>query len=172
MRHGDAQIPSPENNFVADSNRSLTALGKAQSESTARQIKEYLNAACKAGDVISVLSSPLVRAVQTADILRSALAANPTPLYSFAAQSGVSEAIAPDVEIEEALEAIISEQTETQANTVVIVTHQPIISALSQSLNAEGQKPVPEFYTACAAVFLFSGEIDLSTGELVEFFRP
>ncbi len=117
MRHGIAEDLSPD---TADADRELTTKGITKTELVARQL-------CKKGwEFDLVLSSPLVRACQTAQILLEA---------------GLSEVLeihpnlAPDGLLENWLEWFTSYRlTNPTAGRLVLVGHEPNLSQWAEIL--------------------------------------
>lgn len=107
LRHGPAQDPAGR----ADYTRELTAEGRALVVGAANSLAYILR---KAGQPVSIWTSPLVRTRQTADILAAALQVPATEKTAIA--EGQLESLARDW------------QTLPSQGTLVLVGHEPHLS--------------------------------------------
>lgn len=118
VRHADA---APETLTQRDPHRHLTPEGRAQARALGRRL-------ARAGwPVVRVLSSPLVRAVQTAELVAAALSEERTV--------EVLVCLAPDGnyhEVEAALRTC--ERTVAGEGAVILVGHEPSLSAIGEML--------------------------------------
>lgn len=120
VRHAEAIERSP---LIPEENRFLTRRGRRRF----RQAAKSLATLGMAPDI--VLTSPLIRAVQTADILAERL--------RYKGELAVSALLAPGFR-PESLEELL--KTVPRAKEIVIVGHEPDLGLLSQSLLA-AQEP-------------------------------
>lgn len=113
MRHAEA-----EGMRTSDAERALTVRGHEQAQQTAAWLKQTLE-----GEAPQLLVSPYLRAQQTAAAITAAMQLEPRLLAE----------LTPDVDPRRALRAI----EENAANeTVVVVTHMPLVAALSSWLES------------------------------------
>jgi phosphohistidine phosphatase len=116
MRHGPAEDDAPSGR---DADRSLSAAGRARVALVARELKGRLEAPTR------ILSSPLLRAMQTAEIVRDV--------------TGVGQ----DVEIREELApsegaaGLVRELARAGELSVLLVSHAPDVSILVQLLTGD-----------------------------------
>jgi len=106
LRHGDA-IESP---YYHDTGRPLSDLGKRQIQSVAKYLRHSRTS------IELVLSSPLTRARETADILQSSLASHPTM---------TTEALLSGSEIRDLIDEINAHESES----ILLVGHEPQLSS-------------------------------------------
>lgn len=111
LRHGDAERIAER-----DELRRLTARGREQAAATGRQLLSALP-----GSVLRIVSSPYLRARETAEIIA-------TTLQAGAGEVQVLAGITPDDNPARALQAIKAGCS--PASTLVVVTHMPLIGAL------------------------------------------
>jgi phosphohistidine phosphatase len=112
IRHGEAGDDAPR-----DELRSLTLRGRAAVVRVGRTLRR------RGGDFTVIVSSPLVRALQTAEIVAAEV--------GYGGRLVVSEALVPDAEIAPALELLRSLVKE---DSVALVAHEPILSSLAGEL--------------------------------------
>lgn len=149
MRHGAAVDPS---RAATDSQRHLTERGRAESRTAGRLMRKH-------GLVPTHLyTSPLVRAVQTAEVVAAALGLEgPIPAHPPLVPGGGSERAFG------VLDAHVSD------DRVLMVSHEPTVRALAGHLAGFD---FPGFPTGGVAVFevgetpRFLGRIDPRVGEL------
>lgn len=122
VRHGDADAEIPEG--LGDEARALTAKARVALTQHLSQLAERIR------PVDLVLTSPLVRAVQTAQILSFTLR-HEGPLR-------VHRSLLPDMPVG-ALESVLREH---QEQTLVLVGHQPSMGAMAAHLL--GLQPFPK----------------------------
>lgn len=149
-RHAHAVDPSETTD---DRVRWLTAHGRQ----TAQKVGAMLT---RSGDVPSlVLTSPLVRAVQTAELIVGAT--------GFAGPVEVEPSLSP----EGRLSSLIARLTERgEEGTVLCVGHEPQMSAWTAALT--GHAPLPAaFEPACISCIEWDGPPELGTGRLAWFQR-
>lgn len=113
IRHAEA-----ESMRTSDAERALTARGHEQARQTAVWLKKMLE-----GQTPQLLVSPYVRARQTAAAITEAMALEPQLLTE----------LTPDVDPRHALRAI---EECVMAETVVVVTHMPLVAALASWLES------------------------------------
>jgi len=114
VRHGIATEPVPEG---PDESRPLTAKGRRRFRRAAREFGQI-------GEPIDhVFTSPLVRAVQTAEILARALKQD---------QVGVLEELCPGVPVSKVFAAVVARVKEDES--VALVGHDPQMSLLVAAL--------------------------------------
>lgn len=149
-RHAHAVDPSQTTD---DRVRWLTAHGR----DTAQKVGDLL---ARSGDVPAlVLTSPLVRAVQTAELIVAAT--------GVAGPVEVERSLAP----EGRLSSLIDRLTERgEAGTVLCVGHEPQMSAWTAALTGHASLPVA-FEPACIACIEWDGPPELGTGRLAWFQR-
>jgi phosphohistidine phosphatase len=117
IRHGEAGDDAPR-----DELRALTLAGRAAVGRVARALRR------RGGDFTAIVSSPLVRALQTAEILAAELAYDGRVL--------VSEAIVPEGRVSQAVALLSSFDDEA---SVALVAHEPILSSLAGALLGRGR---------------------------------
>ena len=113
FRHGIAEDPSEEK---ADGDRSLTTSGHDRTKRSARGLAKVI------GDVDVILSSPLLRALQTALWV--------TKAYGGKVKVHTTDVLLPDAGPEDVLKAI----GEVEGKNIVVVGHEPNLSACAASL--------------------------------------
>jgi phosphohistidine phosphatase len=130
IRHGEASDPHAS----SDGSRHLTANGRAVTAQVAR--------ALRALDIVptAIYTSPLVRAVQTAEIVAHVL--------EYAGAVVVHEHLVPGSTSARAL-AVLEQHVED--DVVVLVTHEPTVRALAGSLSGLGSA-FPGFRTSGVAI--------------------
>jgi len=111
IRHGEAG-----DDAARDELRSLTLRGRAAVARVARTLRLR-------GDFTSIVSSPLVRAVQTAEILAAGV--------GYAGRLVVSAALVPEAPVARAVELV---QTLLGESSIALVAHEPILSTLAAEL--------------------------------------
>jgi len=151
MRHG-AALSIRETGTGKDENRKLSPEGRKQIAASAGRLKEL----GFTPDVI--ISSPFLRAVQTADIAAA--------LFPAARRLKEPALVSYDV-LPEILEAISADAK--GAHFVLVTGHQPTLGALSGILL---NTPCQPFHTGSFAYFKVHGGPELRGAELVEFFTP
>jgi phosphohistidine phosphatase len=112
IRHGEAGDDAPR-----DELRALTLRGRAAVARVGRALRR------RGGDFTAVVSSPLVRALQTAEII----VAN----VGYDGRLVVSEALVPDGRVSRAVALLSSLAGE---DSVALVAHEPILSSLAAEL--------------------------------------
>jgi phosphohistidine phosphatase len=112
IRHGEAG-----DDAVRDELRSLTLRGRAAVTRVARTLRR------RGGDFTVVISSPLVRALQTAEIVAAEV--------GFDGRLLVDEALVPDARVSRAVALLSSLPRES---SVAFVAHEPILSTLAGHL--------------------------------------
>jgi phosphohistidine phosphatase len=120
MRHGVA-VETEDANFAVDSQRPLTANGRAHIDKIARALKKM--------EVKPnlILSSPYVRAEQTAAILAKE--------FNLQKHLILSELLVPEGKAEEIIDAIVEN---FMADEILIVSHEPCLSLLASFLASGG----------------------------------
>jgi phosphohistidine phosphatase len=119
IRHGEAGDDAPR-----DELRSLTLRGRASVSRVGRALRR------RGGDFTAVVSSPLVRALQTAEIVCAEV--------GFGGRLVVSEALVPEAPVEGALQLLRSLANE---DSVAFVAHEPILSTLAGELMGKTRYP-------------------------------
>jgi phosphohistidine phosphatase len=112
IRHGEAGDDAPR-----DELRTLTLRGRAAVVRVGRTLSR------RGGDFTTIVSSPLVRALQTAELLAAEV--------SFDGRVIVSEALVPDGPVADAVALLTSLAGGT---SIALVAHEPILSALAGAL--------------------------------------
>jgi phosphohistidine phosphatase len=112
IRHGEAGDDAPR-----DEARSLTARGRLDVARVGQAL------ARRGGDFSLIVCSPLVRAVQTAEIIAAAV--------GYVARVEVSEALVPEGRVARALALLGTASSEA---SVAFVAHEPILSALAGAI--------------------------------------
>ncbi|HOW89822.1 MAG TPA: histidine phosphatase family protein [Elusimicrobiales bacterium] len=151
MRHGEA-LSVRESGAESDADRRLSPRGKDQASASAGRLK----ALGFVPDVI--ISSPLLRAVETADL---AAAVFPSAVRLR------EPALASDASPEAILEALRSAAGE--APSVLVTGHQPAMGGMSGLLL---NSPPPPFHTGSFAYFRLAEAAGRHAAELAEFFTP
>lgn len=119
IRHGEAGDDAPR-----DELRSLTLRGRTAVVRVGRALRR------RGGDFTVIVSSPLVRALQTAEILAAEI--------GYGARLVVSEALVPEAPVKEALGLLRSLASE---DSVALVAHEPILSTLAGELTGKARYP-------------------------------
>jgi phosphohistidine phosphatase len=119
IRHGEAGDDAPR-----DELRSLTLRGRASVARVARTLRR------RGGDFSLIVSSPLARALQTAEIVAASVGYDGRVL--------VSEALVPEGRASQAV-ALLSSLAGEQS--VALVAHEPILSSLAGALLGHGRFP-------------------------------
>jgi phosphohistidine phosphatase len=119
IRHGEAGDDAPR-----DGLRSLTLRGRASVSRVGRALRR------RGGDFTAIVSSPLVRALQTAEIVAAEV--------GFGGRLVVSETLIPEAPVEEALELL---RTLKNEDSIAFVAHEPILSTLAGALTGHGRHP-------------------------------
>ncbi|MBK6941790.1 MAG: phosphohistidine phosphatase SixA [Planctomycetes bacterium] len=152
VRHGVAADPTPG---VPDAERPLTAEGIEKTAMVARGL-----ATLDAFEGV-VLSSPYVRALQTAEMLADA--------WQEDAEVMICDALTPDGS---ARELIAFLDHATSAPTVLAVGHMPSLAEITSDLIGASRSARIEFKKASVAMIEFDGPIRLGRGTLVGLFPP
>src|SRR6267378_1137008 len=121
IRHGIAADPVPE---VPDESRPLTAKGRRRFRRAAREFGQMVE------PIDHVFTSPLVRAVQTAEILARALKQD---------EVGVLEKLCPGVPVSKLFAAVVARVKDDEA--VALVGHDPQMSLLVDALPPGKSEP-------------------------------
>jgi len=151
MRHGEA-LSVRESGADGDAGRRLSPRGKDQAAASAERLKTL-------GFVPDVIiSSPLLRAVETADIAAA--------VFPSAARRR-EPALASDASPGTVLEALRSAAGE--AASVLVAGHQPALGGMSGLLM---DSPPPPFHTGSFAYFRLTEAAGPRAAELAEFFTP
>jgi phosphohistidine phosphatase len=119
IRHGEAEARAPR-----DEDRALTKRGRAD-------VRRVGRALCRHGVRFSlIISSPLVRAVQTAEIIAAAV--------NYRGTIVVTRALIPDADVT-GIRALLADHAD--ASSVALVAHEPILSAAAAALLGVGGVP-------------------------------
>lgn len=119
IRHGEAGDDAPR-----DALRSLTLRGRASVQRVGRALRR------RGGDFTVFVSSPLVRALQTAEMVAAEV--------GYGGRLLVSEALVPEAAVERTLDLIRSLANE---DSVALVAHEPILSSLAGKLTGKARYP-------------------------------
>ena len=151
MRHGEALSPL-DSGAAGDAGRKLSPRGREQAGLSAARLKSL----GFAPDII--ISSPLLRAVETADIAA----------LLFPGAGRVKEpALASPASLDEVLNAVHSAAGE--ASSVLVAGHQPTMGELSGLLLGA---PPPLFHTGSFIYLKLPYGLKQCDAELAEFFEP
>ena len=112
IRHGEAGDDAPR-----DELRSLTMRGRATVARVGRSLRR------RGGDFTLIASSPLVRALQTAEIVAASV--------GFGGRVVISEALVPEGRVSQAVAWLATLEHE---DSVALVAHEPILSSLAGAL--------------------------------------
>jgi phosphohistidine phosphatase len=112
IRHGEAGDDAPR-----DELRSLTVRGRATAARVARTLRR------RGGDFTLMASSPLVRALQTAEIVAAGV--------GYGGRLVVSETLVPEGRVSRAVAWLT---TLAEEDSVALVAHEPILSSLAGAL--------------------------------------
>jgi phosphohistidine phosphatase len=112
IRHGEAGDDAPR-----DEARSLTLRGRASVTRVGRALRR------RGGDFTLIVSSPLVRAVQTAEIVAAAV--------GYGGRLVVSEALEPEARVSRTVAWLATLEGE---DSVALCAHEPILSSLAGAL--------------------------------------
>jgi phosphohistidine phosphatase len=112
IRHGEAGDDAPR-----DELRALTLKGRAAVARVGRTLKR------RGGDFTVIVSSPLVRALQTAEIVAAEI--------GYDGRVAVSEALVPEARVSQTVALLTSLGAE---GSVALVAHEPILSSLAGEL--------------------------------------
>jgi phosphohistidine phosphatase len=128
VRHGEAVQGGPD----GDVPRFLSVRGRMETKSVGEQLR-------LAGLVPStIVSSPLVRAVQTAEILAFAL--------SYQGTVSTDVALVPEGD-----PSVFARRAPTGSSLTIVVCHEPIVRGIAALL--AGQSSYPAFQTSAAVLF-------------------
>jgi phosphohistidine phosphatase len=116
MRHGPAEDGAPSGR---DADRSLSAAGRARVALVARELVQRLEAPAR------IMSSPLLRAMQTAEIVRD--------VTGMSHDVEIREELAPS----EGATGLVKELVRAGDTSVLLVSHAPDVSILVQLLTGE-----------------------------------
>jgi len=152
-RHGEAIDSTPGG--PTDAMRWLTVRGRAGAREVGTVIRE------RDGGVERIVSSPLVRAVQTAEGMAGAL--------GFADEIAVEPALAGAESVRGLVERVARHGRE--AASLLVVGHQPLVSALASALTGSTSLPFA-FGPAFAARIDFDGAVAPGLGRIVFFAGP
>jgi phosphohistidine phosphatase len=117
IRHGEAGEDAPR-----DELRALTLKGRAAVARVGRSLRR------RGGDFTAIVSSPYVRALQTAEIVAAEV--------GYGGLVAVSEALVPEARVSQAVELLSSLAAEA---SVAFVAHEPILSSLAGALLGRGR---------------------------------
>ncbi|HVZ72813.1 MAG TPA: phosphohistidine phosphatase SixA [Polyangia bacterium] len=117
IRHGEAG-----DDAARDELRSLTLKGRAAVARVAHTLRR------RGGDFTAVVSSPLVRALQTAEIVAAEI--------GFDGRVVVSEALVPEARVSQVIALLASLHDE---ESVALVAHEPILSSIAGELLGRGR---------------------------------
>jgi phosphohistidine phosphatase len=119
IRHGEAG-----DDAARDELRALTLRGRASVSRVGRALRR------RGGDFTVIVSSPLVRALQTAEIVAAEV--------GYGGRLLVSEAIVPEARVAEAVELV---RSLTKEDSIALVAHEPILSSLAGELLGQARFP-------------------------------
>jgi len=133
VRHADSVAEGPR---LPDEHRYLTARGRADARALGALLAE-------AGIAIgAAVSSPLVRAIQTAELVTGAI--------GWAGAIEASCRLAPGTSVSAVADWLAEEAARVQGGALIAFGHEPSISALAERLSSE--EHVSAFRTAEAAL--------------------
>ncbi|MGX5914405.1 phosphohistidine phosphatase SixA [Aliidiomarina sp. Khilg15.8] len=140
MRHGEAASQQASAllggvSYQSDAERELTARGEEEARCSARWLHENYP------HIDLAITSPLVRAKQTFDIVNAEIAFE---------QSEVSDEVTPSSDAEAFASALVARLQMEPAETVLVVSHMPFVCYLVSYLDNKVQAPL--FPTAGIAV--------------------
>jgi phosphohistidine phosphatase len=133
----------------SDADRPLTPEGARRFRRAARAL------AARLPDLEAVVSSPLLRARQTADLLAAGLAGRPERVDLGALEPGARPAA-----------ALAWLRTRRELQSVALVGHEPHLSRLEAWLLAARERPLAVFKKGGAALIEIPGRIAAGRGEL------
>jgi phosphohistidine phosphatase len=119
IRHGEAGDDAPR-----DELRSLTLRGRAAVVRVGRTLSR------RGGDFTVIVSSPLVRALQTAEIIAAQV--------GYEGRLLVNEALVPEARVSQAVALVASLAKE---DSIALVAHEPILSTLAAALLGVASHP-------------------------------
>jgi phosphohistidine phosphatase len=119
IRHGEAGDDAPR-----DELRSLTLRGRAAVARVGRSLRR------RGGDFTIIVSSPLVRALQTAEIIAAEV--------GYGGRLLVSESLVPEAPVAKTVDLLRSLAKE---DSVALVAHEPILSSFAGELLRLGRFP-------------------------------
>lgn len=151
VRHGKAHRDAPDG---TDASRTLTARGKRQAQWLAQSILEIAR-----GKPL-LLTSPITRAISTAQPIATALGLTPV----------IDERLATDSTVRACIEAIDDTATEHAPGTLIIVGHNPHFEALASALLSGGSE-FRAMRTGEACVMDIETPIRRSSGQLESWLR-
>jgi len=158
MRHGQAEPAAP-----SDAQRELTDKGRHDVVDVAKRLLPILDGQLSPEVSPSIFHSPFVRTTQTAELLYKTLVGDErfTSLVSPVAQG--------DLLGSNSVEGVVSWAETRSDPTVILVSHQPLVSALVAWL-VEGARPseahrYPEFSMSPASAAVLGGDI-LERGQM------
>jgi phosphohistidine phosphatase len=148
IRHAQAESQAGRH----DHERALSASGTVE----AQQLARYLQRRSMASVIIS---SPILRARQTAEAIKSALAR---------AELRYADAVSTGGSAQDAIEAL----RRLEAPEVIIVSHEPLTSQLTSRLAAGADVRRVQFKPATAVLLDVDAPLGAGHGLLIESFSP
>ena len=143
MRHGEAV---PDSEF--DESRHLTTRGRSDSQKSATHLATALLRESPNARVALAVSSHLVRAVQTAELVMVALRAHGVEVVDFLE---ADPALAPDASANFALERLQQRAKRLGDAYLLVVCHEPIIRGIASGIT--GRASYAPFVTSGCACF-------------------
>lgn len=153
VRHGIA-LNVGEQGITRDFDRPLSEIGREKTRAAARGLKAL-------GYVPEVIgTSPLVRAEQTAQVLRDEL--------DVSAEVAIVECMAPGGVPEDLMEWLNLQRS----GSAMVVGHMPDVAWMTHACLANGDPQDLQFKKAAVACVVFDGEAGLGHGRLEWLYQP
>lgn len=158
MRHGQAESAAP-----SDALRNLTDKGRRDVVDVTRRLSAVLGKSLNTDEVPAIFHSPYIRTTQTAELLHQTLV-NDERFISLPFPVPQDELLGSN-----SVEGISNWASANSNSTLIMVSHQPLVSALVAWL-VEGARPTetyryPEFSMSPASVAILDGDI-LERGQM------
>jgi phosphohistidine phosphatase len=157
MRHGEASM-----NASTDAHRPLTELGRLEAEMMGKWF-EHLSL-----DFAQILVSPYLRAQQTLSTVLSEMHIMQFPPFVGIDNITTVDLITPSAHAQDVHDYLDAFLLEKPCETLLIVTHMPLVSFLVESLTFKDQMPI--FQTAAVAQIDY--DIETMKGTLVRLISP
>ncbi len=142
-------------NGAPDSKRPLSASGLEQMKTVSKGLYKALD-----GNMQRIVSSPYIRAIQTAQTLLETISENTRPDLE------ISDLLTPGASFE-----TVRRWLKGETRTTIVVGHEPDMSWLMQQFTGSGEIRV-KFKPTSACLIEFEGPLEDSSGQLHWFLNP
>ena len=157
MRHGEASMLAP-----SDVQRPLTELGLLEAGLMGKWFAHL------SLDFVQILVSPYLRAQQTLSTVLSEMNIMVPPPFSGMDNIETLDLITPSADAQHVHDYLDAFLQEKPCETLLIVTHMPLVSFLVESLTIKDQMPI--FQTAAVAQIDY--DVETMKGTLVRLISP